>query len=440
VGGIGLDGDVRNSLNWAPRVGITYKLDDNTVIRAGYGRSYDIGVFGSTFGHSVTQNLPVLSVQSLALQADFERVFNLAEGPPPPVFPAVPASGRFPLPDGVFARALPDKQILPTLDAWNLTLQRQVTSRLSAEVAYVGNKGTHVFTGDNPAIDLNEATLVGYGGGPGTPGFVPRDERRPLYKKFGWTQAINYYCNCADDRYDSLQTNLTGRFSGSFLLASYTLARVRQDGDEQFFFDRDLNRGPPDWSRVHSFALAATVELPIGKGKRFLAAAPRAVDLIVGGWQLNSTAIVQSGLPFSVTYPGGADRDTGPNRPDLIGDPSGPRTQDEWFNATPIGSPGSAFGRPAVGAFGNLRRNVLRGPGYWRVDASLFKTLRLAGRLQMELRVEVVNLFNHVNLGLPDSEIGTPTDPRPNAGRINSTAYFGFDPQRNLQFAARLSF
>jgi len=141
-----------------------------------------------------------------------------------------------------------------------------------------------------------------------------------------------------------------------------------------------------------------------------------------------------------VFYPGGAERDTGPNRPDVIGDPRGPRTREQWFNATPIEAPGSAFARPAVGTFGNLKRNALRGPGYWRVDGSVFKRLRLAGKLEAELRLEVVNLFNHVNLGQPDREIGTATDPRPNAGRISNTANFGTDPPRNLQFGARFSF
>jgi hypothetical protein len=74
------------------------------------------------------------------------------------------------------------------------------------------------------------------------------------------------------------------------------------------------------------------------------------------------------------------------------------------------------------------------------VDASLVKALRLSGKLRAELRVEAVNVFNHVNLGQPDREIGTPTDPRPNAGRISNTTNFGTDPQRNLQFAVRLTF
>ena len=64
VGDIDLAGNVKNTLNWAPRIGGTYKINDKTVIRAGFGRSYDIGVFGSIFGHTVTQNLPVLSCRT----------------------------------------------------------------------------------------------------------------------------------------------------------------------------------------------------------------------------------------------------------------------------------------------------------------------------------------------------------------------------------------
>lgn len=436
VGGIGLDGDVKNSLNWAPRLGVTYRPDERTVVRIGYGRSYDIGVFGSTFGHTVTQNLPVLAFQRVPPPAFFEKVFNLSDGPPPPQFPEVPTSGRFPLPDQVIASALPDQQTLPTLDAWNLTVQRQLSNSYSFEIGYVGNKGTHVFAGDVPYVDPNEPALTGFPD-------VPRYERQPFYAPFGWTQNINYYCNCADNRYDSLQTKLVGRpASGLWLLAHYTLARARQDGAEQFFYDRELQRGRPNWARTHSFVLASTFELPFGRGKRFLADASTGLDRLVGGWQLNTTATIQSGLPFEVIYQDFfLDRDVGPNRPDLVGDPyAGGGTQERWFNATPIGSPGSAFARPAVGTFGDLPRNSLTAPGYWRVDASLFKRVALAKKAVLELRVEATNLFNHVNLGFPDSVVGVPGNDNPNAGRISETANFNRDPQRNLQFGVRLVF
>ena len=65
-----------------------------------------------------------------------------------------------------------------------------------------------------------------------------------------------------------------------------------------------------------------------------------------------------------------------------------------------------------------MERNSLRGPGYWRVDASVFKHFQLAGTNVLEFRIEVVNLFNHVNLGNPDSEVGVPGNDNTNAGRI----------------------
>src|SRR5204863_6494154 len=128
VSGIRLNGDVKSTLNWAPRVGVTYQLTDKMVLRSGYGRSYDLGVFGSVFGHTVTQNLPVLSAQNLNAPQNFAAVFNLKNGPPPATFPPVPSNGLLPLPNTVFARALPATQHPPAVDAWNITVQRELTN------------------------------------------------------------------------------------------------------------------------------------------------------------------------------------------------------------------------------------------------------------------------------------------------------------------------
>jgi hypothetical protein len=428
IGDIGLDGDVENSLNWAPRLAISYQLTDKTVVRAGYGRSYDIGVFGSLFGHSVTQNLPVLAAQRINAPANFERVFTLAQGPPAPVFPAVPANGRFPLPDGIFTRLLPDKQRLPSVDAWNVTVQHQLTDTISLEAAYVGNKGTHVFAGDGPDFNINQATLVGFG-------TVPRNERRPLFNRFGWTQDISFFCNCADNRYNSLQTKLTKRFSSSYsVLTHYTWQRATNNDADQFIFDRDLNRGPQSFDRTHNFVLSQVAELPFGRGRRFFGEVSKGWDYVVGGWQFNSNTTIQSGFPFNVNYDAGANIDTGPGRPDILGDPRiGEGGRNRWFDTT-------VFGNPGPGRFGNLPRNSLRGPGYWRTDASLFKKFRFTEHKELEFRIESVNVFNHVNLGNPNDNIGNPANPNPSAGQITSTAFFGADPQRNFQFALKFKF
>ena len=82
--GVGLNLNVQGRwTNFAPRVGIAYQLNPKTVIRSGYGRGYDLGVFGSIFGHNVTQNLPVLGIQTLAPANNFDTVFTLAQGPTP---------------------------------------------------------------------------------------------------------------------------------------------------------------------------------------------------------------------------------------------------------------------------------------------------------------------------------------------------------------------
>ncbi len=447
VGGIGLNGDVKNRLNWAPRVGATYQLTEKTVLRGGFGRSYDLGVFGSLFGHSVTQNLPVLSVQEINPPENFERVFTLAQGPPPPVFPVVPNNGRFRLPDGVFARALPERQRPPTVDAFNVTVQHQLTGTMSVEAAYVGNRGRNVFAGDGPAFNINQPTLVGYPN-------VPQNLRKPFFAggvannlglggPFGWTQGIDFFCNCAENSYDSLQMKFTKQFSAGYSAkVNYTLQRQLQENGDYFIYDRELNKGPADWDRKHNFVLSLVAELPIGRDRRYLSSISPAADAILGGWQFNTNTIVQSGLPFSVNYrDAGADRDAGGNnRPNLTGDPDGPKTQDQWFNVTPIGASGSPYSRPARGTFGTMKRNSLRGPGYWRTDASIFKHFRLGAARGLEIRAEAVNLFNNVNLGNPDSEIGVPGNNNTNAGRINSTAYFNNDPQRNFQFAAKFTF
>ena len=449
VGGVGdvdLSGNTENRLNWAPRLGATYQIDEKTVIRGGYGRTYDIGVFGSLFGHSVTQNLPVLASQELRGAENFDAAFNLAQGPAPQVFPTVPSNGQFPLPNGVFSRALPRKQRPPAVDAFNVTLQRQLTESMSVEVGYVGNRGRNVFAGDGPAVNVNEPTLEGFPS-------VPQSQRRPFFAgrptaylglggPYGWTQGIDYFCNCANNWYDSLQAKFNKRYSDGYAFTvNYTWQKAEGEGGGQFFWDRSVERGTQDWDRTHTVNITLIYELPFGKERQYGSDWSTAMDAVLGGWQFNATHTMQSGLPFNVSYAdSSADRDVGPNRPNLIGDPEGDKTRSQWFNTTPIGASGSAFGDPARGTFGDLERNALRGPYYRRTDASIFKHFRLGATRDLEIRIEAVNLFNVVNLGNPDSEVGTVTSPRPNAGRISSTAFGGADPQRNLQFAAKFRF
>jgi hypothetical protein len=333
------------------------------------------------------------------------------------------------------------------VDAFNVTVQRQLSDVMSIEVGYVGNRGRNAFVGDGPAVNVNDPTLQGFP-------TIPRDQRRPFFAgqfpttvggyggAFGWTQGIDFFCNCGKNSYDSLQARFNRRFKDGYSYQlNYTWQKAEQEGGSYFFYDRNLDQGLTDWDRTHTLNLVLIYELPFGTGKHWGADWTPMTNAILGGWQFNASQTFQSGIPFNVNYAGaGGDRDVGPNRPNVSGDITINGGRDNYFDTTPIGGANSPYSRPAAGTFGNLERNALRGPGYRRTDASLFKRVTVGGTRALEFRIEAVNLFNNVNLGNPDSEIGSPGNDRPNAGRINSTAYFNADLQRNFQFAVKFQF
>jgi hypothetical protein len=409
------------------------------VLRMGYGRSFDIGVFGSIFGHSVTQNLPVL-VQQQINPSTFQGVaFNLSKGPPAASFPVVPPSGQFRLPDQVNAYVLPPKTRLPTVDAWNVSLQHAITPTLSLQVAYVANKGTHVFSGDGSNYDANQASIVGFGS-------LSTDERKPFFRKFGWTQQINYFGSDASDSYNALQAALEKRFSRGFqFLAHYTWSKALDYDSDYYAIDPKLNYGLSSTDRKHVFVLTNVVELPFGRGKTLLGNIDGIAQRIVGGWSLSGTTTWESGVPFSPSYSSCfADRDTGPCRPNMVGSVHITGSRDGYFTTTggvplqPDGTPGNAIGpwqRPAFATFGNAARNSLRGPGFFQADVSVAKNFSLHEAVSMQFRADVFNFINRVNLGNPQSCVDCQ-----GGGTINNTAFFGGALQRQILFSLRLQF
>lgn len=467
VGGIESNGNVEmNYRNFAPRLGLSYKLSDKTVIRAGYGRSYDIGVFGSVFGHAVTQNLPVLAVQEVrgAGGNSFNAAFNLKDGPPQftnyfglnktpknggTPNATLPTSGRFFLPDGVFARIRPEKMRLASVDAWNLTVQHQLTPTISVEAAYVGNKGTHVFAGGGPAFNFNQPTLVGFLDAQGNR--TDSNTRKPFFQKFGLSQGLDFFCNCSSNNYNAFQLKGEKRFSDGYsFLAHYTWSRNKNFDGDYFPIDANIAYGTNDTDRTHVVVLTNLWELPIGKGKKLLGGASKAADLILGGWQINQSTNISSGLPFSLSYQNcGDDRDTGPCRVSLAGDVStGGDSRDAngrvvYFNAAPavLATPGStqgAYKRPTRGTFGTSGRNAFRGPGYWQTDLSLTKSFAFTERFRGTFHWEMFNFFNHVNLGQPNTCVDCSIGTGGTSGKIEGTA-FG-STQRRMQFGMRLQF
>ncbi len=437
IGGVGLNGDIDNSYtNFAPRFGLTYQISEKSVLRLGYGRSFDLGVFGSTFGHAVTQNLPVLAIQELNTE-NFGAVFNLADGPPTPPFPEPDSNGRFPLPDGVNSFVRPEKVRIPTLDAWNVTYQTEIPGNLVWELGYVGNKGTHVFAGDGPDYNFNQPIIDSNPAGPGN--FSPVNSRRPFFSgpvngfgnSFGWTQGFRYFGNDSSNNYHALQTKLEKRFSSGYsILAHYTWSRARKHDGDYYIWDADLNYSVTDQDRTHVFVVNSLVELPFGRGKKYGSDANRAVDAVLGGWQVNYTLNWSSGLPFSPSHADcGALRDTGPCRPDRVGDPQIFGNQNGYFTT----GVGSVWAIPAPGTFGSEGRNELRGPGYFNTDFSIFKNFAWGESWNLQIRAEIFNIFNHINLANPNNCINCNPD---TDGRI-----FGINgATRRVQWGVHLRF
>jgi hypothetical protein len=484
VGGFGpygLNGNIRNYLGgFAPRIGIAYQVKPKTVVRIGYGRSFDIGVFGSNFGHAVTQNLPVLVHQSISAHDinsaninDNVPVYQMdsATGAPPAVFPTVPASGVLPLrgPNGTVApRMRPTTQRVAAIDMWNATIQHQLTSTITVEVAYLGNKGTHGFASDGPAYNPNPRTIVGFG----NPAINP-DSRRPFFNRFtypdcsvslgvcgltGVAPADQLHCCSADigdyfgmdasSNYNALQIKVEKRVSqGLQFISHYTWSRAKFHDSNYYAIDPSVAYGPMDQNRNHVWVNSVLYELPFGKGKKYMSSANTLTDYIVGGWRLTTNTNWSGGLPWTPSYNNcNQDQDVGVCRPNRASgsfslgvkrDSSGNLT---WFTPIPtmgVGGSGGGFSRPAAGTLGNIGFDSFRGPHLFTSNLSLAKNFRITERYKAEFRMDANNIFNHPVMGFNANQ-GDHCIDCANAGRITNIEA---DTQmRLLTFGLRFSF
>lgn len=436
VGGVSNHGiQTMNWKNFAPRLAVAYQLNSKTVVRAGAGIGYDLGVFGSNFGHNVSQNPPVLSNQSIQPPNNFSDVFTLAQGPPAVVPVAVSSAGTFPLPANINPKFRPATVTLPQVYLYNVAVQRQLSNRVAATIAYVGNQNRHGFMGTSNTINPNAPIFV--------PGVSNTNLDRPYYSKFGWTNDLSYYCDCSNEHYNSLQATVkVNALQGWTLQGSYTYQRQFGDGwgyDSNYYFlyDRKAGQGYSSTLPRNQITLAQSYEIPFGRGRQYGASMNRAVDLAVGGWRIAGVTTYYSGFPFSPSLesygPGGGQPNVGPNnRPNQgSGDPmSGAQgNRNQWF----VGGVGGAFLFPSPNTFGTYPINTLFGPRFIQQDLSLAKTFRITERIGFELRTDASNVFNHTNLGLPNNDVQSP-----NAGQI--TGLGGGATMRRLQFAGTLRF
>jgi len=457
--GIGMNGNVKTDMaHFAPRLGLSYQLDPKTVIRTGYGRSYDVGVFGVSFGHNVTQNVPVLANQSLNPANPWLPVFTLNQGPTPldptTILATQPKgpNGNPILPNGIAPNVLPltsnNTMRLPTVDAWNATVEHQFTRSLVLSVAYVGNHGYHVTAGGTN-YNINQPTIVGFG-------TLNTNQRRLFYNEFGWTQSIKYFADDSTVKFDSLQVRGEKRFTNGLIFqGNFTWASAFDFANDYFLWNPKIDYGREGGIRRFVFNFNQVYELPFGKNKKFLKNASRGVDAALGGWQLSGIWLWESGYPFTPGYLDcGKDEDTGPCRANLVGNASLPNpSAQEWFAVATPGTSGTGclatatataelnangctrgpWSRPQPGTFGNVARDSFFGPHLFNADLSLSKIFKITERVNAQFRVESFNTFNHVNLGQPNATVDSPT-----AGQITSIQ--GLTQMRKWQFGLRVNF
>ena len=423
--------------DFAPRVGLAYQLNARTVVRAGYGWSYDLGVFGSNFGHNVTQNPPVLSNQSLNPVNSFQDVFNLATGPTAPPAVTINPNGTFYLPAGVSPKFRPAQVTLPTIYQYNASIQRQVTSKIAVTAAYVGNANRHGFLGTGNSFNLNQQ-LYNPGGSPINPyGNIPAYGGGTI----GNTN-LSYYCDCANENYNSFQGTVNVKaLAGWTLQGSYTYQRQWGVGwgyndNYDFLYNRTADYGYSSTLPRNQITLAQNFDIPVGKGRKYMNSMSRAADLVIGGWNFSGVTTFYSGFPFQPTLgnsytaaTGWAQPNTGPtNRPEVgtVINYSSNRTN--WFSASKIVLPGA-------NAFGNYPINTLFGPNFIQQDLSLAKTFNVTEKVGFTFRWDSSNLLNHLNLGLPANSID-----QSNVGQITGMAAGAGGFMRRMQFSGTVRF
>lgn len=430
-----VDSDDKN--NFAPRVGLAYRISNQTALRAGYGIFYDR--LSNQLGLRAALSAPNYIRSDLqaaaAINIDFRNPFPiLPQRSDFPILPALFAPPYTAARPALSLNAIDGTLKTPYMQHYTLNLQHELFGTTLIEAGYVGTRGVSL-----PAQrQINQALLAS----PGSPinGITTNTtgnvQDRVPYVGFSPTGLI-WIETSTSSRYDSLQLSVTQRVSrGLRFLGAYTWSKTLDnhsgdassvlatvDGDQSSLA---LNRGVASFDRTHRLVFNFVYDLPSPK--------PGMMRHIAGGWQVAGVVVAQSGLPFNITdssaatlygvttsratWAAGATRDTA--------NKSG-RTQDRlnaYFNT-------AAFVRAGTG-FGDVSRNALRGPSQQNIDLSVNRRFQFLERRYVEFRSEFFNLTNRVNFETPGSNVSTAN----NFGVITGT---NGNP-RILQFALKLVF
>ena len=396
------------SLYVAPRLGLAYRIDDNTVFRTGYGVTYN----------PMPWSRPLRGFYPLTIAfgdsaAGFNYIGSLEQGIPPIATPDL-STGRVRLPAGVDMRTPnPDNVDRADLHQWNVTFERRLPLDLVASVAYVGTQNN----GGYADINLNYAE-------PGT-----GNAGRQFFAQSGTANILDWGA-WTTSKYHSLQMQLNRPFKNGLLIkGAYTWSKAMNDTDDDGWTglmwnipsQRDRNYALAGYDRTHILQMAAVYELP------FMRESQSVLGYLVKDWQVNGIFSAFSGTPFSI----------GGNNPTLLAPGAGSVTANQVGELRRVGTPGpdekfyepTAFTHPSGLEWGDTGRNAFRGPSVWNLDLSLFRNIPI-GRYRVEFRAQASNVLNHSRWGNPNTSINSPT----------FMQIFNVDAPRVVQLGLRFQF
>ena len=365
---------------------------------------------------------------------------------------------------GIFGLEVPRDFKVPSTQQWNLTLQRDLGHNLVAEVGYVGTHSVHLretrdaiqsvnATPQNPFfVTTSSGTVV-----PITANTAANGVARTPTPGLNGYAGYQLFANDAYSHYHALQASLTRRWSRGYLLAAYTFSRSTDStstGNTAFntaYNDQsniNASRGLSDFDRTHRVAISYVYDLPFGQGATGLKGA------LLGGWGVSGVTIFQSGTPFSIIDSAAGTAFLGAGSTPLLGASLAPGASlsqglthgdihdrlngylnPAAFSTAPQLYPAqcAADTNFCVTGFGDLGRNIYRGPFQQNFDFSLVKNFRVTERQALRFTADFFNLFNHPNFASPAfTDVESPA----NFGQITNTK----GTPRLIQFSLRYAF
>jgi hypothetical protein len=407
----------------APRLGIAYRVNEKTVIRTGAGISVDPNSF-----RYLRDDYPATISLQLSGASSYQAAGSLRTGLPPIVGPDLSQS-VISMPATVGTTTFPQVYNRGYIESYNFTVQRDAGAGFNVQAAYVGSRAIR-------STQIQQINASGPGGG---------NAGRVLYPAFGRTSDIKLFVPFNTASYNSFQLQATRRIRGSVVGLSYTLSRALNYGDDN---DSGLtwnwvpmlqrNRAVAGYDRTHNLEFFGDYELPFGRNKKYAQSGVAA--WIVGGWQVNWIMSRMSGTPFSVGSSGTS-----------VNAPNNSQTADQVLPTVQIlgghgvGDPyfdPNAFAPVTAVRFGNSGRNILRGPGAFNLDASIFRSFRFSERFNLQFRAEMFSVTNTPQFGNPGATVSNMS--RNADGSIKSlggyTEISSASGERQVRFGLKLSF